>query len=60
MLCSISFLYFCRKDVFSERRATADVTTADLSNFLHPVYYYYEEYGSSKSYQVVQQNLIDW
>ena len=36
--------------MFSEGRATADVITADLSNFLHPVYYYYEEYGSGKSY----------
>jgi len=38
------------KDVFSEDRATASVITADISNFLHPVIYYYKEYGNSELY----------
>ena len=33
--------------MFSEDRATADIRTADKSNFLHPVLYYYKDYVQS-------------
>ena len=31
------------KDVLSEDRAIGDASSADKSNFLHPVLYYYSE-----------------
>lgn len=34
-----------RVDTFGLNRATADVSKAHLSNFLHPVVYYYEDVG---------------
>ena len=34
-------LWYCRKDVLSEDRVHGDPEEADLSNFLHPVLYYY-------------------
>ena len=35
------FFFFYRKDPFHEERATGDPQEAHTSNFLHPVYYYY-------------------
>jgi len=43
------------KDVLSEDRAIGDASSADKSNFLHPVLYYYKEPIESIPYK---QELI--
>jgi len=46
------------KDVFRRDRATGDAEYADLSNFLHPVFYYYQTLPTG--IQGRGQNTLSW
>ena len=39
----VTLVVYYSKDVLSEDRAIGDAASADKSNFLHPVLYYYKE-----------------
>ncbi|EEC14554.1 monooxygenase, putative, partial [Ixodes scapularis] len=47
-----------RKDTFHENRATSDVDKAHLSNFLHPVVYYYDDISQAKVDPTNERNLV--
>ncbi|CAN8030851.1 unnamed protein product, partial [Ixodes persulcatus] len=47
-----------RKDTFHENRATSDVDKAHLSNFLHPIVYYYDDISEAKVDPTNERNLV--
>ncbi|XP_040067673.1 probable cyclin-dependent serine/threonine-protein kinase DDB_G0292550 isoform X4 [Ixodes scapularis] len=47
-----------RQDTFHENRATSDVDKAHLSNFLHPIIYYYDDISQAKVDPTNERNLV--
>jgi len=45
------------KDVFRHGRSTGDAEYADLSNFLHPVFYYYQTLPTGRTSYVIVRPL---